>query len=134
MAIAVPANLRAGEPEGGQLAAQPEWGPVVVTYGGTKEIPPDWVAAHRSDVRVLDVRTAAELDGELGRLGDSLHIPLDELRARSAEVPSDKPVVVVCQTGKRSAMGAAILEKAGFAKVANIAGGMVAWRSLGLPG
>jgi len=42
-------------------------------------------------------------------------------------------VVFVCQTGKRSAMAAAILRKAGRSRVANLAGGMVRWRQLGLP-
>ncbi len=134
MAIAVPANLRAGEPEGGKLPAAPDWGPVVITYAGTKEIAPEWVAAHRDGVRVLDVRSAPELEGELGRLEGAQHIPLDELRARTAEVDSALPVVVVCQTGRRSAMGAAILEKAGVQRVANLAGGLVAWRGLGPPG
>ncbi len=133
MAIAVPANLRAGEPEDGRLPPAPSWGPVVLTYAGTKEIPPEWVAAHREAVQLLDVRTVPELDGELGRLEGVQHIPLDELRARVAEVKGERPVVVVCQTGRRSAMGAAILEKAGLGQVANLAGGMVAWRGLGLP-
>jgi len=44
-----------------------------------------------------------------------------------------KPVVVVCQTGRRSAMATSILRKAGLTRVANVAGGMVRWRELGLP-
>ena len=60
-------------------------------------------------------------------------IPIDELRDRIAEVRSDKPVVVICQTGKRAGMGTLILKKAGFKEVANLSGGMVAWRHLGLP-
>lgn len=132
LAVAVPANLRGGEPEGG-ITAAPKWGPVVTTYAGTPEIAPDWVAQHRDDVHVLDVRSAAEFDGELGHLAGAQLIPLDDLRARVAEVKADKPVVVVCQTGKRSAMGAAILRKAGVADAANLAGGMVRWRELGLP-
>jgi rhodanese-related sulfurtransferase len=42
-------------------------------------------------------------------------------------------VVVVCQTGRRAAMGTVILAKAGRERVANLAGGMVRWRDLGLP-
>lgn len=133
MAVAVPANLRAGAPEDGQAPATPTWGPVVMTYAGVPEIAPEWVAQHRAEVHVLDVRSAAEYDGELGHLDGAQLVPLDELRARAAEVPTDRPVVVVCQSGKRSAMGAAILDKAGVARVANLAGGMVAWRQLGLP-
>jgi len=132
LAVAVPANLRAGQPEH-EPAAAPDWGPVVTTYAGLTEIAPEWVARHRDDVHVLDVRARAELGGELGHLAGVLHIPLDELRERTSEVPADRPVVVVCQTGRRSAMATVILRKAGLAHVANVAGGMVRWPELGLP-
>ena len=42
------------------------------TYAGLPEIPPEWVARHRGDVHVLDVRSPAEFDGELGHLERSL--------------------------------------------------------------
>ena len=132
IAVAVPANLRAGEPEDGAAPSTPSWGPVVVTYAGVWEIAPEWVMAHRADVSVLDVRSGAEFEGELGHIEGANLIPLDELRTRAAEVTGEKPVVVVCQTGKRSAMATAILRKHGLAKVANLAGGMVRWRELGL--
>jgi sulfur dioxygenase len=134
LAVALPANLRAGEPEGGRLPLRADWGPVVTTYAGVAEIAAEWVAAHRSDVNVLDVRSPTECDGELGKLEGAQVIPLDELRARLAEVRTDRPVVAVCQTGKRSALAVAILSKAGVARVANVTGGMVGWRALGLPG
>jgi sulfur dioxygenase len=133
MAVAVPANLRSGQPDDGKAPASPQWGPVITTYAGVHEIAPEWVASHRAEVYVLDVRSPAEFDGELGHLKGAALIPLDDLRARLSEVSSDKPVVVVCQTGRRSAMGAAILEKSGLTRVANLAGGMVMWRDLGLP-
>jgi sulfur dioxygenase len=133
LAIALPANMRAGEPEDDAATSVPAWGPVVRTYAGIPEIPPDWVAHHRDHVHVLDVRTPAEWGGELGHIADAQLIPLDELRARLADVPADKPVVVVCQTGRRAAMGTVILAKAGRDRVANLAGGMVRWRDLGLP-
>lgn len=132
IAIAVPANLRAGEPEDGQAPATPDWGPVVTTYAGVPEIDAEWVSQHRQAVHILDVRSPAEFDGDLGHLDGAQLIPLDELRVRCADVPTDRPVVVVCQTGRRSAMGTAILEKAGIPRVANLAGGMVRWRELGL--
>jgi sulfur dioxygenase len=130
IAVAVPANLRSGQPE----APLPtdSWGPVVATYAGVQEIAPEWVAQHLGDVHVVDVRTAPEFDGELGHIDGAQLIPLDDLRARVAEVPDERPVVLVCQTGRRSAMGTAILKQAGRARVANLAGGMVRWRHLGL--
>lgn len=84
-------------------------------------------------MHVLDVRSPAELNGELGQLDGAQLIPLDELRSRAAEVATDKPVVVVCQTGRRSGMATLILAKAGIAQSASLAGGMVRWRELGLP-
>jgi glyoxylase-like metal-dependent hydrolase (beta-lactamase superfamily II)/rhodanese-related sulfurtransferase len=134
LAIALPANLRAGEPEGGNMPpAAPDWGPLVTTYAGILEVEPEWVARHREEITLVDVRSAAEWSGELGHIGGSILVPLDELRARAVEVAKDKPVVVTCQTGKRSAMATVILRKAGFDRVANLAGGVVRWRELGLP-
>jgi sulfur dioxygenase len=132
IAVAVPANLCSGQPEESKTPA-PTWGPVVRTYAGIPEIAPEWVAQHRQEILVLDVRSAAEFDGELGHLQGAQLIPLDDLRGRVAEVSADKPVIVVCQTGKRSGMGAVILGKAGVTRVANLAGGMLRWRDLGLP-
>lgn len=130
--VAVPANLRAGRPEDGRAPAAPDWGPVMTTYAGLPEVAPEWVARHRGEVHILDVRTPAEFDAE--RLEGAQLIPIDELRARVGEVGTERPVVVVCQTGRRSALGTQILAKAGVERVANLAGGMVTWRDLGLPG
>lgn len=133
LALALPANMRSGEPETGRVPTGPDWGPVITTYAGLPEIAPEWVASHRDAVNVLDVRTATEFEGELGHLEGAQLIPIDDLRARVSEVNTDKPVVVVCQTGKRSALATVILKKAGVGRTANIAGGMVRWRELGLP-
>jgi sulfur dioxygenase len=133
LAVAVPANLRAGKPEDGSEPPAADWGPIVLTYAGISEIAPEWLARHRGDVHILDVRNPSELTGELGHLADALAIPLDELRARADEVTRDKPIVVVCQTGRRSCLGTVILRKAGVARCASLAGGMVRWHELGLP-
>ncbi len=132
LAVAVPANMKAGKPDA-PMAAPPSWGPVITTYAGHQEIAPEWVATHRASLSLLDVRAAAELTGELGHIDGVQHIPLEELRARAGEIARDKPVVVICQTGTRSAMGTLILRAAGNTACANLAGGMVRWRELGLP-
>ena len=132
LAIALPANLRAGEPEEPPEPAT-TWAPLVTTYAGILEVAAEWLAPHAKEVQVLDVRSAAEFDGELGHIDGARLIPLEELRARSGELGTDRPIAVVCQTGKRSAMGTVILGGAGFSRVANLAGGMVRWRDLGLP-
>ena len=58
-------------------------------------------------------------------------IPLSEIRDRIAEVPRDRPVILVCPAGARSASAATILEKAGIEKVANLRGGLIEWCLLG---
>ncbi len=133
LAAALPANMRAGRPDHAMARRHADWGPVVTTYAGLVEIAPEWVAGHRKHVHVLDVRATSELEGELGHLEGALHIPLDELRARVNELPCDKPIVTVCQTGKRSGMATVILGQSGITQCANVAGGLVRWRELGLP-
>jgi rhodanese-related sulfurtransferase len=54
-------------------------------------------------------------------------IPADRILAH------DRPVVAVCRSGSRSAQATAILREAGFADVANLAGGMLRWRAEGHP-
>jgi rhodanese-related sulfurtransferase len=132
MDAAVPANLLCGEPADENLAEKPVWGPVVRTFAGGLEIDPLWVAEHRDRVTILDVRDTVELTGDLGRIEGSMHIPLGDLRARVDDVPKDKPIVTVCRSGKRSAQAVVILDKAGVRESANVAGGMIRWRALGL--
>lgn len=131
--IAVPANLRGGKPEDEQRPAAVDWAPITVSFAGVPEIRPDWVARHRETLYLLDVRSAGEYDGELGHVANAVLIPLDELRERLEEIPRDRPVVAICQSGKRSAMAAQILLKAGVERAANLAGGMIQWNRLGLP-
>lgn len=65
---------------------------------------------HPEAFHIIDVRTDAELNqGKI--FGQAIHIPLSELPERSKEVNTDKPIVVHCASGYRSAIGASILEK-----------------------
>ena len=103
-----------------------------MTFAGIPEVRPDWVARQLSDLFILDVRSAGEFEGDLGHLQGSHLIPLDQLRQRLDEIPRDRPVVTVCQSGKRSAMAAQILLKSGYEQVANLTGGLIHWSRLAL--
>lgn len=131
--IAVPANLQCGRPEGGEMPEQESWGPITKTFAGVPEIQPEWVAGNIEDIYILDVRNQAEFNGELGHLKGSVLVPLDQLRMRLDEIPDSKPIVAVCQSGKRSAMATQILRSAGFDRVANIPGGLIHWMHMALP-
>jgi hydroxyacylglutathione hydrolase len=50
-----------------------------------------------------------------------------------ADKPRTQPLILVCETGSRSSIGASLLTAAGFTDVANLTGGIVAWRRDGLP-
>ena len=130
--VAVPANLVCGRPETPPGGDAPTWGPVVRTFAGVREIDPRWVAEHRGDVTILDVREPAEIRGELGAIDGSVHVPLGDLAGRIDDVPRGLPICCVCRSGRRSAQACAILDKAGVVDVANVTGGMLRWRGLGL--
>lgn len=135
--VAVPANQRSGQRSGqpaDRTVARPaDWGPVRQTYAGLLEIEPEWVAEHLEQVHVLDVRQPEEVQESLGSIANARLIPLSELKERLAEVPTDRPVVVVCHAGMRSGQATVILRSGGLARCANLRGGMLLWSQMGLP-
>lgn len=76
------------------------------------------------DVYILDVREPNEY--EIANLGGHL-IPLSELPGRVGELDPYKEIVVHCKSGIRSAKAVQFLQKAGFTKTRNLAGGIDAW-------
>lgn len=92
--------------------------------------PDDAHAALQVDALLLDVREPHEWDA--GHAPDAVHIPLDTLPARLDALPSDRPIIVVCRSGRRSARAAALLTTAGY-DARNLTGGMTAWQRRGLP-
>jgi uncharacterized membrane protein YdjX (TVP38/TMEM64 family)/rhodanese-related sulfurtransferase len=84
-------------------------------------------------VLLLDVRPAADFNGEWGHIPGARSVPLEDLPARLDELEPGRPVRLVCRTDRRSAQAAALLAKAGFADARVIQGGMTAWRARGWP-
>jgi sulfur dioxygenase len=132
--IAVPANLRCGRPErAADLPAEPDWAPLTLSFGGVWEITPSALEEQRRALQVVDVSESGELDLLPGRIPGARPIPLSELLERAGELDREVPVVTVCRSGTRSAQATVLLRKAGFTKVANLAGGMLRWQSEGQP-
>ena len=125
---AVPANLHCGRPAQAD-AAGPAWAPLTYTFAGIWEVQPDWLEEHLREVQVVDVRQPDEFNGVLGHVSGARLVPLGSLVARAVELSKDRPIVTVCRSGARSAQAAVLLSKAGFDKVANLAGGMLRWRA-----
>lgn len=85
-------------------------------------------AAEAGEVLLVDVREDGEWAG--GHAQAAVHVALGTLTADS--LPRDRPVVVVCRVGGRSAAAAEALAGIGY-DVRNTSGGMLAWRAAGLP-
>jgi glyoxylase-like metal-dependent hydrolase (beta-lactamase superfamily II) len=132
MDVAVPANLRCGQPASrAPLPAEPAWAPLRWTFAGLWEIEPATLEEVVDRVQVVDVREDGEFVGPLGHIRGARLMPLADLAARHAELDRTRPVVTVCRSGARSAQAAVLLGKAGFGEVANLAGGMLRWRASG---
>ena len=77
--------------------------------------------ALQPDQLLLDVRNPAELQ-TAGAFPNAINIPVDELRARMAELPKDKEILVACQVGLRGHVAYRMLSNCGF-RVRNLSGG-----------
>jgi molybdopterin/thiamine biosynthesis adenylyltransferase/rhodanese-related sulfurtransferase len=74
---------------------------------------------------LVDVREPAEF--EIVRIPGSVLIPKGELPSRMSELPLDRPVILYCKTGVRSAESLAVLKGAGFSTAKHVQGGVTAW-------
>lgn len=91
-----------------------------------------WEGPER-DFLVLDCRGLANAESFLEKYPDVWkNIPQDELRARMAEVPADKRIILVCNAGSRSYEAQITLENAGITGTLNIQGGVAAIRKTGM--
>jgi uncharacterized membrane protein YdjX (TVP38/TMEM64 family)/rhodanese-related sulfurtransferase len=89
--------------------------------------------ARDRELLLIDVRGPEEFNGSLGHIPDARNIPLSDLPAHLEELGSSqrRRVTLLCRTDKRSAQAAALFEKAGFADVAVLRGGMEQWNRAG---
>jgi glyoxylase-like metal-dependent hydrolase (beta-lactamase superfamily II)/rhodanese-related sulfurtransferase len=132
--VAVPANRQCGYTQvAAARDADPNWGPLAFTFAGFWEVPAEWVADHLAQLQLVDVREPAEFDAGLGHIAGARLMPLGSLAAQAAQLDRALPIVTVCRAGGRSAQATAVLQRAGFRQVANLAGGMLRWHAVGLP-
>ena len=78
------------------------------------------------DVRETDEFRDARVDG-------AALIPMSAFAQRHAELPKDRPLLVMCAGGTRSAAATGFLLRSGWTDVANVEGGITAWQRAGLP-
>lgn len=126
--VAVPRNLQVGAPVGPvEELSGPHWAPLRFTVAGIWEIEPSSLGELTREVHLIDVRSAEEFAGPLGHIRGARLVPLEALSTCIAGLAAGVPVVTVCRSGARSAQAVVLLQKAGVAQVANLAGGMLRW-------
>ena len=81
--------------------------------------------AEGTEHAVLDVREPWEV--ELCGFEGAIQVPLAGLPGRVAELPKDRPLIVVCHHGQRSLMAADFLRRAGHQAARSLSGGVEAW-------
>lgn len=80
---------------------------------------------NKEDFQLIDVREPFEY--ETSNLGGE-NIPLADVLLEQDKISKDKPVIVQCRSGKRSAQAILLLEQEGFDNLSNLKGGILAWR------
>jgi rhodanese-related sulfurtransferase len=84
----------------------------------------------REDVQLIDVRQRDEHDA--GRIAGGRLIELAQLPSEAATIDQDRPVIVYCRSGSRSAIATDALRQAGY-DAHNMSGGLLDWVAAGLP-
>jgi len=81
---------------------------------------------NNEDFQLIDVREPFEY--EVSNL-NGLNIPLSGILIEADKVSKDKPVIIQCRSGKRSAQAVMLLEQQGYNNLANLQGGILAWKA-----
>ncbi|MDQ3126902.1 MAG: rhodanese-like domain-containing protein [Chloroflexota bacterium] len=80
---------------------------------------------------IVDVREPDEF-GQ-ARIDGVVLMPISQFVARHAELPKDRPLLMLCAAGSRSTSATMYLLQAGWTDVRNVTGGMIGWQAAGLP-
>jgi rhodanese-related sulfurtransferase len=103
------------------------------TQGATGVSNNEAIALHNKGALVLDVRSAEEFAG--GHIVNARNIPLESVSNNLDSIKKyrDKPLLVCCEMGSRSAQAVKLLKAQGYTTVFNLSGGLAAWRRENLP-
>jgi rhodanese-related sulfurtransferase len=91
----------------------------------------DQGAGDPSGPLLVDVRERDEFATR--RAAGAVLLPISEFLARHGELPRDRPLLVICESGSRSASASMFLLQKGWTDVKNVEGGTQAWAMAGLP-
>ena len=107
--------------------------PIIQASGGGLTADGAVQLINREKAVVVDVCEAEEF--ATGHVGGAKNIPLNQLEERLANTVKNKtlPLILVCETGARSARAVAVAKKLGYEQAQAMSGGLKAWRLANLP-
>ncbi len=94
---------------------------------GVAEVSAKWASEHRGEFDFVDVREPHELQGPLGAAEGVSNVPLADFLADLGARKAERPLVLICRSGRRSAQAVSQMEGLGFSCVASVEGGTIAW-------
>ena len=124
-----PLNMTAIEATNRGLADMP-WA-MLTSTPDIPQVDVEALQTRRPDVVLLDVREREEYAH--GHVPGAINLPQADLASQLDQVPRDRPVFVICQSGSRSLRSAQFLAQMGFHAVASVSGATEAWCAAGNP-
>jgi glyoxylase-like metal-dependent hydrolase (beta-lactamase superfamily II)/rhodanese-related sulfurtransferase len=124
-----PLNMTAIEATNRGVADMP-WA-MLTSSPSIDEVGIDAIDSAPPNAMVLDVREPEEF--ARAHVAGAVNIPQADLATRLDEIPRDRPVLTICQSGMRSVRSAQFLRQQGYQNVASVVGGTAAWRAAGRP-
>jgi rhodanese-related sulfurtransferase len=107
-------------------------------FGGAAKIPSvnpreawERLSTGQPTPALIDVRESWEYNS--GHAKGAKNIPLSQLNKRVGEIPRDRDVLIICQSGNRSMNAANFLHQQGVTRAMNVSGGTTVWRMHNLP-
>ncbi|TLS52819.1 rhodanese-like domain-containing protein [Paenibacillus antri] len=96
-----------------------------VPVKGLRTLAPEQFQSESKGNKVIDVREIHEY--KRGHIKGAVNVPLSQLQQRLGDIPKDRTIYLYCQSGMRSKQAAKLLGRNGYADVAHLRGGMMAW-------
>jgi rhodanese-related sulfurtransferase len=98
-----------------------------------RDLAPEEVARGLAEGRVLLVDVREPVETEVERYPEAFYLPMSQFDPAAIPEPHGRQVVFACRSGNRSVTASLMAQAAGLAYDAHLAGGMKAWKALGLP-
>jgi rhodanese-related sulfurtransferase len=98
-----------------------------------RDLTPEEVARGLAEGRVLLVDVREPVETEVERYPEAFYLPMSQFDPAAIPEPHGRQVVFACRSGNRSVTASLMAQAAGLAYDAHLAGGMKAWKALGLP-